>query len=159
MQKWLFAVVAGCALAAGIVLYQSQQYDFQTLQGDSYQWQQLEGDWVVVNYFAEWCAPCLKEVPELNAFGQWAEEQSNVHLFAISYDALSREKLSDIATQYRMTFDLLVPELTRHVPVKKPQYLPATFIIKPDGSITPPLLGEQTNQSIQAALVQLQEAF
>ena len=28
------------------------------------------GRWVVINYWAKWCKPCIKEIPELNALDQ-----------------------------------------------------------------------------------------
>lgn len=159
MQKWLIALVGVIAMSAGYIVYQQQQYDFETLQGDQYSWQAMQGQWLVVNYFAEWCAPCLKEVPELNAFNDWAKTQDDVKLFAISYDALSADKLLDVQRTYDMQFSLLLPEKTVHVPITKPQYLPATYVIKPDGTITPPLLGEQTAASLQAAVEQLKQSF
>ena len=26
----------------------------------------LRGQWVLVNYWAQWCKPCIEEIPELN---------------------------------------------------------------------------------------------
>ena len=61
-------------------MYLSQRYDFSSVQGDTYQWHALKHKTVVVNYFAEWCAPCLKEVPELNAFKQWVNTHPNIEI-------------------------------------------------------------------------------
>ena len=159
MQKWLIGCFSVLALVAGVLFYQSQQFDFETLSGERHQWQDLQQQWVVVNYFAEWCAPCLKEVPELNDFAEWSLTQHDVQLFAVSYDPLSRDVLVQIRDKYNMDFELLVPEKTRFVPIKKPQYLPATYVIKPDGTITPPLLGDQTAESLKQAIAQLKQSF
>ncbi|WP_164078269.1 TlpA family protein disulfide reductase [Alteromonas facilis] len=159
MQKWLFSIAAVVALVLGVLLYQANLYDFKTLSGEKHRWSSFSGEWVVVNYFAEWCAPCLREVPELNLFAEWTGTQSDVHLVAISYDDLDQVALQGLATQYNMQFELLLPTETKFVPIDKPQYLPATFIIKPDGSVTPPLLGEQTSASLQAAIAQLKQTL
>ncbi len=159
MQKWIISGFSVLALIAGMLVYQSQQFDFETLSGERYEWQDMHEQWIVVNYFAEWCAPCLKEVPELNAFDEWTKTQPDVQLFAISYDPLSQDALAGIRDKYEMDFALLVPAKTHFVPIKKPQYLPATYVIKPDGSITPPLLGDQTNETLQQAIAQLKQSF
>ena len=112
MQRLFIIMVASIALVSGYLFYASQQYDFATLGGQKYQWQDFEGQLTVVNYFAEWCAPCLKEVPELNTFNNWAEQQSNVQLFAVSYDALADEKLAEIQQKYAMEFEWTKLELT-----------------------------------------------
>lgn len=154
MQKWLLGFVAVAALAAGILLQQSRQADFETLDGQGYQWRDLEGQWVVVNYFAEWCAPCLREVPELNAFAEYAESRDDLALFAVSFDALSEEKLREIQQKYAMQFDLIA-SLEPVMPNQKPQQLPATYIISPQGEVVKRVLGEQTAQSLIQQLAAL----
>lgn len=159
MQKWIIVVFSVAALVAGISFYQSQQYDFETIDGESHKWQAMQGQWVVVNYFAEWCAPCLKEVPELNAFYHQSTNSENVTLFAVSYDPLPATKLIEIRDKYNMKFPLLNPEKTKYIPIDKPQYLPATYVIDPSGNISKPLLGEQTSASLMQAVNQLKQTF
>ena len=72
------------AAMGGVFTYQHLQYDFETLEGRTYSWSTLKGQWVVVNYFAPWCAPCLREMPELAKFN--ASLPSNTKLFAVNYD-------------------------------------------------------------------------
>lgn len=31
---------------------------------------QGQDEWLFINYWAEWCKPCLEEIPELNAFAR-----------------------------------------------------------------------------------------
>lgn len=159
MQRWIIVVFSIAALIAGITLYQSQQYDFETIDGEKYQWESMEGQWIVVNYFAEWCAPCLKEVPELNTFYHQYANNNDIALFAVSYDPLSKSKLIEIREQYNMEFPLLNPEKTNFIPIETPQYLPATFVISPTGEISKPLLGEQTSESLNSALNHLKQTL
>ena len=56
------------SVIAGFVGYQYTKADFVTTDGTTYQWQELEGNWVIINYFAPWCVPCLREMPELHEF-------------------------------------------------------------------------------------------
>ena len=147
----LLIAVAIAAMVAGIWMFQKSQFDFVTLDGDKYRWQDLQGEWVVVNYFAEWCAPCLKEIPELNAFANYAAQTENVSLFAISYDALPPEELQQIKQKYDIQFDLIDSREPKMLN-QQPQNLPATFIISPEGKVLKQLLGEQTNESLQSII-------
>ncbi|MGQ8363743.1 TlpA family protein disulfide reductase [Glaciecola sp. 1036] len=144
-SRALLFFVGIVALSTGFFIYSTQAYDFRTLDNKKYSFDDFTGDYVIVNYFAEWCAPCLKEVPELVLFQN--QKQSDVHLFAVSYDTLSEQKLSSIKQKYNMAFPL-VAEVKTAFPFEKPQYLPATFVIRPDGSVAGKLFGEQTAQSL-----------
>lgn len=137
----VWSTIAACAFAGGLFSYSLLSYDFKTLDDKSYKHSDLEGSIVVVNYFAEWCAPCLREIPELNEFYHQAPE--NVKLFAVSFDNLSNEKLREIQVKYNIEFPL-ISEIVTDFSFDKPQYLPATFIIKPNGELAGQLLGEQT---------------
>ena len=145
-QNLLLLGVAFTSLFIGGMVYQNQQPDFVSTQGDSFTWSTMQEQTLVINYFAEWCAPCLKEVPELNAFEKWTTTQPNVEFIAISYDPLSAQKLSEIIGKYDMQFPV-IGDTGDNFPIDLPKYLPATFIVK-SGNISKPLLGEQTLESL-----------
>ncbi len=151
MSYGLIATLVAIAFVAGISLSTSLRYDFKTLSNDTYKLTDFKGDVVIVNYFAEWCAPCLREIPELNEF--YHQKSDNVHIFAVSYDNLTEHKLQQIADKYQIEFPLIT-EVKQPFPFERPQFLPATFIIKPNGELAGQLLGEQTltglNEAVQA---------
>ncbi|MEM0911594.1 MAG: TlpA disulfide reductase family protein [Pseudomonadota bacterium] len=144
-QKIIIICFVSAAFLTGLFVFSSQQYDFKTLDEKKVKLSELEGDFVVINFFAEWCAPCLKEIPELNAFNE--SKPDNTHLFAISYDNLTEEALGALKHKYNMQFDL-VSFIKTQLPFDKPAYLPATYIITPDGEVQGPLLGEVTNETL-----------
>ena len=158
LKKLCIAVVAVGALLAGVWTANSSRNDFTTLSGENYQWRDMQGKWLVINYFAEWCAPCLKEVPELNRFNQQSTG-SDVQLIAISWDNLSQAKLQAIAKQYAMEFELAYQVNPQTLPVTKPAQLPATFILSPQGKVVKKLLGEQTAESLTAEIEQLKRQY
>ncbi|WP_338292684.1 TlpA disulfide reductase family protein [Planctobacterium marinum] len=153
MNKNILILVAGIiAMVAGVVMFQNQKSDFKTIDGETWSWRELQGQWVVVNYFAEWCAPCLKEVPELNSFYR----DSGFKLFAISYDGENDAQMQNIRKKYDMQFPIISAELQPQLPMQKPSALPATYIIDTQGKVRERLMGEQTKSSIVQAIKQLQ---
>ncbi|OZB05742.1 MAG: thioredoxin [Idiomarina sp. 34-48-12] len=131
--------------------------DFHTDTDGSHSWQQLEGGYVVVNYFAEWCAPCLRELPELNEFHELYGDQ--VTLLGVSFDGLNNEELAALRAEYDIQFPLIQNEPLPNLPFAQPNALPATFIVTPSGEIKGPLLGEQTLASLAKATgLELKEA-
>lgn len=121
--------------------------DFHTDTAGPYQWDQLQGQYVVVNYFAEWCAPCLRELPELNEFHHQYGDQ--VRLFGVSFDGLNNEALATLRAEQGIEFPLIKNEPFPQLPFAQPQMLPATYIVTPTGEVKGPLLGEQTIESLK----------
>ena len=151
-QKIIAVCLVLVAFLSGIAVFTVQQHDFTTLDRKNVSLSDFDGEFVVINYFAEWCAPCLKEIPELNAFNE--NKPTDVHLFAISYDNLTAPALIELRQKYNMQFDLITHVETQ-LPFNKPEYLPATFIIQPDRRVKGPLLGEVTSNALNRAIVEL----
>ncbi|WP_342804466.1 TlpA disulfide reductase family protein [Alteromonas sp. M12] len=157
MFKKLIFVSCGLAAAiAGFYLSLSLKSDFTTVEGQSYQWQDFEGQYLVVNYFAEWCAPCLKELPELNQFESFAKEQPDVSLLAVNFDNLGDPELQELKQKYQIDFRV-ISGLPENAVFHKPNSLPTTFIIGPDGALIKQLQGEQNNASLQNIITQLRQ--
>lgn len=155
MQKQTLIIwfIGLLALVLGLLFHTYQRNDFEDSQGNGYQWRTLRDQVVVVNYFAEWCAPCLKEIPELNTLHAWSLTQDDVTVMAVSYDHLSVAEVNALRAKYDIRFPVIV-DTGVDFPVKAPQYLPATFFVNA-GETSPPLLGEQTFETFVEAVNQI----
>ncbi|MCV2884045.1 TlpA family protein disulfide reductase [Aestuariibacter sp. AA17] len=157
MQKIVIIFTALFALILGFFTFQSMRTDFKTVSGEAYSWSSLSDEWVIVNYFAEWCAPCLREVPELNAFYADLQRESaaDVAFFAVNFDGITGNELKTIKLNYNMQFPLIDGDVILPQAVN-PRGLPATFIFPPNGGDVITLYGEQTKEKLSAKLAALQ---
>lgn len=119
--------LAGCGEKASLTLANGEQ---QTLSD-------YRGQWLVVNYFAEWCAPCLREMPLLNELT--ASEGPKV--LAVSFDSLSEVQLAKLADRYDMAMPV-VKSLAGDWPFDRPNALPTTMILDPKGKLVDSIQGE-----------------
>lgn len=141
MKKIVYVLVALSALLIGVMTHQARQSDFDTLDGSRLNWANSQGNWTVVNYFAEWCAPCLREIPELNLFHQLNKQ--NIQIFAISYDPLSEPQLQALQKKYAIAFPIITT--LKVIPwLQPPNSLPTTYILNPQGVLVKQLKGEQS---------------
>lgn len=133
----------------------SKAPDIQLNDGSEIDWQGSQGNTVVVNYFAEWCAPCLRELPELNEFHHdVVSNDSQLTLVGISFDPMNNQQINALAEKHGIDFPLALSEPAPQLPFDKPKMLPATYIVGPDGKVTGPLLGEQTQATLNKAVAE-----
>ena len=114
----------------------------------------LDKNWIIINYWADWCPPCLKEMPELVSF---AESNPDIEVFAYNFDRLEQDYLDPLI----LRFGVNLPSITSHPRevwgIESPKVLPATYFIKPGGEVVLSLLTPQTEESLQMHLDSLQE--
>ena len=152
----LLILLVVAAVAAGAFTYKNLQNDFETLDGEAYRWHDLQGKWVVINYFAPWCAPCLREMPELASFHQ--SPPDNTQLFAINYDPKTQSELIQMTEKFSIKVPVIVNTPDTVLPMAKPPYLPATYIVGPDGKVKDTLMGEITAAGLRQRLIELKGA-
>ena len=51
-----------------LVLSSCSEPDYRLVDGNSGKLNDFLGKWLIVNYWADWCPPCIKEMPELESF-------------------------------------------------------------------------------------------
>lgn len=104
------------------------------------------GSWIFINYWAIWCKPCRKEVPDLNQFA--AANRQQVVLWAVNFDGVQGDQLRDEAEQLGIEFPVLTSDPGSHWNVAKPKVLPTTLVVRPDGSLHSVLYGPQSLESL-----------
>jgi thiol-disulfide isomerase/thioredoxin len=112
--------------------------------------QSLRGQWVVINYWAQWCKPCIEEIPELNALDQ---SYSNVAVLGVNYDGAAGDELQRQIGTLGVAFPTLREDPAALLGQPRPTVLPTTLILNPDGEIVATLVGPQTLESLTAATV------
>ena len=146
------SLLVATVLAWGVV-GGSQEPDIQLNNESQINWQNGKANTVVVNYFAEWCTPCLRELPELNEFyHNEVSDDSQLTLIGISFDPMSNQQINALAEKHDIDFPLALSLPAPKLPFDKPGMLPATYIVGPGGKVTGPLLGEQTRASLRKAI-------
>lgn len=151
IKNKLFVIkLFGCALipilTLLIVMSLRSTPSFETVSGQSYSWK--SGKWTLVNYFAEWCKPCLEELPELNKLSQAVD----LRVFGISYDSLSDQAIMGLIERYQIQFPVLKTSSLETLPITSPAVLPTTYLLSPDGNIVDVLYGKVTIKGIENLL-------
>ena len=115
---------------------------------DSVSLEQHRGQWVVINYWAQWCKPCIKEIPELNALDQ---QYSQVTVLGVNYDGITGAELQLQRDKLGVAFATLDVDPSAQLGIPRPVVLPTTLILDPDGQLTATLVGPQTVESLARA--------
>ena len=139
-----------------VALISCQKNDIEIFNGSNTNIDKLNGNWIVINYWADWCAPCIKEIPELNEF---ANENNDVMVYTFNFDQLEADDLKPIAKK----FNIEVPSLITHPRdiwgIPTPPAVPATFFINPNGEISLSLFRPQTKDELNNIFINLKKSI
>jgi thiol-disulfide isomerase/thioredoxin len=116
--------------------------------------EQLENQWLIINYWAEWCAPCRREIPELNGLArEWTDAE--VGVFGVNFDGLEGPELARASSAMGIEFRVLAQDPAPRLGLPRSEVLPVTYIVDDRGTVRERLAGEQTADSLKAHLQRL----
>lgn len=138
---WLLAVVVMLSACGG--------NSWQDQHGNSISEDDLSGRPLLVNYWAEWCGPCRDELPELNAL---AEARPDVAVLGINFDGIEGEALAALSDEMGIRFPVLGADFAEAKRLIRPQVLPTTYLLDPQGNVLRTLQGPQDEAALLAAL-------
>ncbi|MCY1401579.1 Thiol-disulfide oxidoreductase ResA [compost metagenome] len=143
-------------LVAGLILAGCSE-DFGVDQhGKTVSASSMDGQWLVINYWADWCAPCRTEIPELNRLAKDSEGKG-VRVVGVNYDGLRDADLGKAAEQLGIRFTVLADDPAPRFSLPPSEALPVTYIVDDKGKMRDRLVGEQTASGVQARLMALRE--
>jgi thiol-disulfide isomerase/thioredoxin len=133
-------------LCVGLMLASCSKPDMLDSNGDGIFLRDLNQKWLIVNYWATWCAPCIAEIPELNELAE--EHKGLVALLGVNFDNPTAEELSTQVKKMKIEFPVAATDPSGLLGIDIPLVLPTTFVFKPGGQLVKTLVGPQTKADI-----------
>lgn len=108
-------------------------FDLKDTTGQPQRLSELKGKWVVVNFWATWCAPCVKEIPDIAAFAK--EQGDKVRVLGIALDWDSEKQVTAFAKKVGLTYVLVLGDDKTEKTFGKIKGMPTTIVYDPAGRI------------------------
>jgi thiol-disulfide isomerase/thioredoxin len=122
---------------------------YPTLDGESID-VASPGKLLVINYWAVWCAPCRKEIPELNELAAHLVDRLTV--LGVNFDGSQNDTLRSEISKLGIQFPSFTSDPRVTWGLEPVSVLPETLIISPEGKLLHRLIGPQTLASLEALL-------
>jgi len=116
--------------------------------GIQHQLSNYKGKWVLVNYWATWCPPCLEEVPDLvNLYDH--RRKKDLMILGVVFDYANVKEVETYVDDMLMSYPIVLGDDAVTLQIGAADVLPTTFIYNPEGELVKIKRGLITKQYIE----------
>jgi thiol-disulfide isomerase/thioredoxin len=140
--RWFLVLTlswVGVAPAAG-------NFTLTDAEGKSHSLAGYRGHWVIVNFWATWCPPCLEEIPDLVAI---KESHKDVQVIGIAMEFQDAEQVMQFADGMFVNYPIVLGDRRISESIGRVDGLPTTFIYDPQGRLAERHVGKITRKQIE----------
>lgn len=148
-----FILALGILLTLFLTGCGNKEPTYAQADGERIKFSELQGRVIFINYWAEWCKPCRKEIPELNTLHQQFSDRALV--LGVNFDGVKNDQLITQAKAMGINFPVLTTDPRLQFGVKASGVLPETLVIDSQGVLQEVLLGPQTVEKLKAIVNKL----
>ena len=153
MMRILFALLLSIAVPLSALAVDMPLTD---ISGNKVNLSSYQGKWVVVNYWATWCPPCIIEMPELQAFHDQHAAADDAIVLGINTELIGKQQLQQFLDDYFISYPIFVSKPTQQSELGLIPGLPTTFLVTPQGKVVARQVGPVTQEMIEQFIKKFQ---
>lgn len=112
----------------------ARKFVLKDIAGTQHQLADYKGRWVLVNYWATWCPPCLEEVPDLvNMYDKY--RQKDLMVIGVVFDYQNLKEVTDYVDDMLMSYPIVLGDAEVTAQIGTAEVMPTTFIYNPKGEL------------------------
>jgi Peroxiredoxin len=130
---------------------QTADFTLTDLRGKTWHLREMKGKVVLVNFWATWCPPCRKEMPDLDALYQKFKDQDFVVLSISDEEAA---KVSPFIAERKISYPVLLDPGRKVNEAFVVEGIPKSFVYDRDGKLVAQSIDMRTRSQFQQMLAQ-----
>ena len=119
-------------------------------KGNIFTEKNTRGKYLVLNFWATWCSPCLKEIPAFVEF--YKENSEHVEILGLDFEPVNIELINEFVERFSINYPLIL-----YTHINDSEYtkfgeivgMPTTLIYSPDGELLQTFMGEITIEDLK----------
>ncbi len=145
-RKTAFYLLTASLLLAAAMPLRAAGFSLTDLDGKTHTLAQYKGKWVLVNFWATWCPPCLEEIPDLVALHD--NKKNNVVVIGVVMDFRNAEQIKDFADNLMINYPIVAGSHKLAAQIGPVDGLPTTYLYNPQGKLVAHQLGPITSEAV-----------
>ena len=141
-------ILGALVLTTSTAWMAAAEFNLSDTSGKTHTLDKYLGKWVLVNFWATWCPPCLEEIPEFSELYQ-SRKNKDLMVLGIAVDYDNPKLVFEFAEKQRMSYPLILGDDDVTSQFGKINVLPTTFLYDPKGKKVLHRIGPLTRAEVE----------
>ena len=150
-KSWILPLLAIFLLSLSSVSTAANNFVLKDMAGKKHTLSEYKGKWVIVNYWATWCPPCLEEVPDLVALYD-SRKNRDLVILGVAFDYQSAKEVTDYVSDMLISYPIVLGDDDVMKQIGFSDVLPTSYIYNPRGELIKTKHGLVTKQYLDSLL-------
>ena len=150
-KSWLLSLLAIFLLSLSTVSAAANNFVLKDMAGKKHTLSEYKGKWVIVNYWATWCPPCLEEIPDLVALYD-SRKNKDLVILGVAFDYQNAKEVTDYVNDMLISYPIVLGDDDVMKQIGFSDVLPTSYIYNPRGELIKTKHGLVTKQYLDSLL-------